>query len=169
MPHIAIFFGVSLCGLTVVGMISSVEKLAALCVPMLLGLPILFAGVVALNPHRRMAWMRFAAVLALLGVLSLAGSLSERLTAYLNEQPINLISVWLLAATFGLMLLFLFFWATNRWWFRPGSLKPDPSLKFDQAGGQEFVKPTPNPVFQSALKKPSPPESFDQPEVASRP
>ena len=68
MARIGIIFGLLLCGLTFTAMIATTVKSPILFIPMMIGIPTLFCGVVALNPHRRKQAMRAAAVLALLGL-----------------------------------------------------------------------------------------------------
>ena len=48
-------------------MVGTPAKSPTLFVPMMLGIPVLFCGVVALNPHRRKHAMHTACVIALLG------------------------------------------------------------------------------------------------------
>ena len=67
MARIGIIFGLLLCGLTIAGMVMTTVKSPILFVPMMIGIPTLFCGVVALNPHRRKQAMRTAAILALIG------------------------------------------------------------------------------------------------------
>ncbi len=68
MARVGIIFGLLLCGLTFVGMVETTVKSPILFIPMMIGIPTLFCGVVALNPHRRKHAMRAAATLALLGL-----------------------------------------------------------------------------------------------------
>ena len=68
MARVGIIFGLLLCGLTFVGMVETSVKSPILFIPMMIGIPTLFCGVVALNPHRRKQAMRAAAALALLGL-----------------------------------------------------------------------------------------------------
>lgn len=67
MARLGIIFGLVLCGMTVVGLVQSVDKNPYQFVPMILGIPILFCGVVALNPHRRKHAMHVSATIAALG------------------------------------------------------------------------------------------------------
>ena len=62
-----------LCGLTYAAMVWDQNKIPAQFIPMMFGIPLLFLGVVALNPHRRRASMQVAGSVAGLG--GLAGSL----------------------------------------------------------------------------------------------
>ena len=67
MARVGIIFGLLLCGLTIAGLVGTTVKNPILFVPMMIGIPTLFCGVVALNPHRRKHAMRVAGALALLG------------------------------------------------------------------------------------------------------
>ena len=67
MARVGIIFGLLLCGLTFLGLISMEQKSPYQFYPMMLGIPVLFCGVVALNPHRRKHAMHVTAVLALVG------------------------------------------------------------------------------------------------------
>lgn len=52
-----------------VGLVTSLDKGVGQFVPMMLGIPTLFCGVVALNPHRRKHAMHASASIAALGVV----------------------------------------------------------------------------------------------------
>lgn len=67
MARIAIVFGLLLCAMTVSGLVVSTSKSPYQFVPMIQGIPILFCGVVALNPHRRRHAMHASAMIAALG------------------------------------------------------------------------------------------------------
>ncbi|KLU01241.1 putative signal peptide protein [Rhodopirellula islandica] len=67
MARIGIFFGLVLCGLTVAALSVTTEKSYTQFVPMMFGIPLLFLGVVGLNPHRRMSATVVALTLGMLG------------------------------------------------------------------------------------------------------
>lgn len=69
MARIGIFFGLVLCGLTVAALSVTTEKSYTQFVPMMFGIPLLFLGVVGLNPHRRMNATFVAMTLGLLGTV----------------------------------------------------------------------------------------------------
>ncbi|MGB7345298.1 MAG: hypothetical protein WBD20_13875 [Pirellulaceae bacterium] len=73
MARVGIVFGLLLCSLTVVALLCTSAKLPSQFVPMMAGIPILFCGVVGLNPHRRKVAMRSAAAIGLLGLFVGAG------------------------------------------------------------------------------------------------
>ncbi len=68
MARIAIVFGLLLCGLSVAGMVATMIKDPVQFMPLLLGIPILFCGVVGLNPHRRRLSLWTAVIVGLIGV-----------------------------------------------------------------------------------------------------
>jgi hypothetical protein len=67
MARVGIVFGLLLCGLTYAAMVWDPQKIPAQFIPMMFGIPLLFCGVVALNPHRRKVSMQVAASVAGLG------------------------------------------------------------------------------------------------------
>ncbi len=69
MARIAIVFGMLLCGLTLAALCLSTQKMPAQFCPMMFGIPLLFAGVVGLNPHRRKHAMHAAAAVAMVGTI----------------------------------------------------------------------------------------------------
>lgn len=70
MPVASIIFGLLLCGLSVLGMIGSVEKIATAFVPMMFGIPLVITGIVSLNPHRGRVGLWIAAAIALGGLVT---------------------------------------------------------------------------------------------------
>ena len=69
MARIGIIFGLALCGLTVACLVQSTTKSPYQFIPMILGIPMLFLGVVALNPHRRRQAMNVAASVSTMGLV----------------------------------------------------------------------------------------------------
>ena len=69
MARTGIVFGLILCGITIAGLVVMPAKTPTQFYGMMLGIPILFCGVVALNPHRRRLAMSFAAAIALIGAV----------------------------------------------------------------------------------------------------
>ena len=72
MARVGIVFGMLLCGLTYAAMVWDPHKIPAQFIPMMFGIPLLFCGVVALNPHRRKASMHTAA--GVTGVVGVGGT-----------------------------------------------------------------------------------------------
>lgn len=97
MSVISILIGLLLCGLTVFGMVGSPEKLAVAFVPMMLGIPMVFCGVVSLNPHRQKVWMRVAALVAAIGLASASWQLTKVLGMAVNDQFVPRMVVQMLA------------------------------------------------------------------------
>ena len=69
MARAGIIFGLILCGLTFAGLVGTPAKTPTQFYPMMLGIPILFCGVVALNPHRRRLSMLVASTIAVTGAV----------------------------------------------------------------------------------------------------
>lgn len=69
MARVAIVFGLLLCGLSPAGMIATMTKDPVQFIPLMLGIPILFCGVVGLNPHRRRLSIWTAVAIGLIGVV----------------------------------------------------------------------------------------------------
>ncbi len=67
MARFGIVSGLLLCFNTAMALFGSMTKAPLLFLPMMLGIPILFFGVVALNPHRRRQALRTAASIGALG------------------------------------------------------------------------------------------------------
>jgi hypothetical protein len=67
MARTGIVFGLILCGITFAGLVGTPAKTPTQFYPMMLGIPILFCGVVALNPHRRRLSMLVALTIAVAG------------------------------------------------------------------------------------------------------
>ena len=78
MARVGIVFGLLLCGLTLLGLVTTLAKSPVQFVPMMLGIPVLFCGVVGLNPHRRKHAMYVASAIALLGTIGGVGLCIER-------------------------------------------------------------------------------------------
>lgn len=64
-----IVVGLILCGLTLVALVGNPIKSPTHFIPMMFGIPVLFCGVVALNPHRRKQAMHFASAVGLIGAI----------------------------------------------------------------------------------------------------
>ncbi len=94
----SIVAGLVLCGVTVAGMIASPQKHASVFLPMMIGIPVLFLGVVSLNPHWRRTAMWFAAVLAGGGGLFAIVRMMAMSVAMLTGRPVHWVSLETLAA-----------------------------------------------------------------------
>ena len=69
MARAGIVFGLILCGVTFAGLVGIAAKTPTQFFPMMLGIPLLFLGVVALNPHRRRFAMAISIGISVLGVV----------------------------------------------------------------------------------------------------
>ena len=107
MARVGIIFGLLLCGLTIAGLVGTTVKSPILFIPMMIGIPTLFCGVVALNPHRRKHAMRFAGVLALLGTSVGAIRSLVWLTRWMREAQIERYAVILNVALLAISGTFL--------------------------------------------------------------
>ncbi len=70
MARVGIIVGLLLCGVTLVALVGNPVKSPTQFIPMMLGIPLLFCGVVALNPHRRKHAMHVASAIGLLGAIA---------------------------------------------------------------------------------------------------
>ena len=66
--RVAIVVGLILCGLSMAAMVFAPTKGTTQFIPMMAGIPILFSGVVGLNPHRRRVSMLASLVVSGLAV-----------------------------------------------------------------------------------------------------
>ncbi len=69
MARVGIVFGLVLCGITFAGLVVIATKTPTQFYPMMLGIPILFLGVVALNPHRRRFAILISSAIAAVGAM----------------------------------------------------------------------------------------------------
>ncbi|TWU32888.1 hypothetical protein [Novipirellula artificiosorum] len=106
MSRIAIVFGLLLCALTTAGMMVS-QKMPSLFFPMMLGIPILFCGVVGLNPHRRRHAMQAAALIALVGMLAGGSHAALGALRTMNGAAVNPTALRMVAGAGFLCLAFL--------------------------------------------------------------
>ncbi|WP_153558252.1 hypothetical protein [Roseimaritima sediminicola] len=107
MPQTSVVFGLALCGLTVLGMVGSPEKLATAFVPMMLGIPLVFCGIVSLNPHRKRSWMWVAGTVALIGLLASSVRLVHQAYQVLDHHLVNWFALGLMWGVCGLCSAYL--------------------------------------------------------------
>ena len=79
-----------LCIDTAMALFGSLNKAPLLFIPMMLGIPILFFGVVALNPHRRRQALATAAAICVFGCLIGFGQLVHFFSLWRNAGVVNL-------------------------------------------------------------------------------
>ena len=89
MARVGIIFGLLLCGLTVAGLLRTPVKHPMQFIPMMLGIPVLFCGVVALNPHRRKHAMHAASAVALLGAVAGCARVAYCLIGFAGGAEVN--------------------------------------------------------------------------------
>ena len=106
MSRIAIVTGLLLCGLTLAGLIWSMQKMPVQFYPMMLGIPILFCGVVGLNPHRRRYSMYVAGVLALIGTLGGGSSTAMAALRMVRGIEVNRIALEIVVMMTSVCLVF---------------------------------------------------------------
>ena len=120
MARVGIVFGLLLCGLTYAAMVWDSQKIPAQFIPMMFGIPLLFCGVVALNPHRRKASMQVAASVAVLGggaglLWCLTRCLSLATGLQVNRHGLTVIAIMsLLCAVFVILWVRSFFYMRRR-------------------------------------------------------
>ncbi|TWT76287.1 hypothetical protein CA13_67800 [Planctomycetes bacterium CA13] len=107
MSRVAIVFGLLLCGLTIAGLIVSIHKMPSQFFPMMLGVPILFCGVVGLNPHRRRVSMQVAAMIAAVGMLTGGSNAVLSMTRIMHGVAVNPIALRIVFSAAVLCLVFL--------------------------------------------------------------
>lgn len=110
MARVGIVFGLILCGITFAGLVATSAKIPTQFYSMMLGIPILFCGVVSLNPHRRRLSMMVAAGISAIGALVGALWVIYRLFAVSGEATsIERFSLRLIAIMTVVCLLFVIF------------------------------------------------------------
>lgn len=110
MARVGIVFGLLLCGLTYAAMVWDADKVPAQFIPMMFGIPLLFFGVVALNPHRRKISMQVAASVA--GFGGIGGSLwcVTRGLRLATGRLVNMHALTVIAMMSVLCLVFVAVW-----------------------------------------------------------
>jgi hypothetical protein len=163
MARIGIIFGLLLCGLTITGMSATTQKSYTQFVPMMFGIPMLFLGVVSLNPHRRAGSVFVALVLSVLAVTLGGGRLLVLAMDWANGEYVNPISLRLVITmtTLSLVFVLIAWWWQYRRTRQPGSGGQVPKSKpLSSTSTATFRKPAvsnDNPYQTPAiLNEPSP-------------
>lgn len=107
MARIGIIFGLLLCGLTIAGMSATTQKTYTQFVPMMFGIPMLFLGVVSLNPHRRAGSIFVAFVLSAIAMTLGGGRLLVLAMDRARGEYVNPISLRLVVMMTVLSLGFV--------------------------------------------------------------
>ena len=148
MARIGIIFGLLLCGLTIGGMSATTQKSYTQFVPMMFGIPMLFLGVVSLNPHRRAGSIFVAFVLAVLAMALGGGRLLVLALDRARGQYVNPISLRLVIMMTVLSLVFaLIAWMWHRRRTRDAALVSE-TLR-------NMPNPEPSPEAKTAVPRPS--------------
>ena len=106
MARLSIVFGLLLCCLTVFGLVNSLSKNPMQFFPLMLGIPMLFCGVVALNPHRRRQSMAAAAAVSLLGATMGLGRLIHWGYRWIDGNTVNSLALILAIGVFAICGVF---------------------------------------------------------------
>jgi hypothetical protein len=120
MARVGIVFGIVLCCLSIVGMVGTLEKYPTQFIPMMLGVPVLFCGVVALNPHRRRYAMHAALMIAFVGAVCGGSRASYDMLQLVSGDEVNQYAFRLLSlmsvicAIFVVICLVSFFQTSRR-------------------------------------------------------
>ncbi len=107
MARVGIISGILLCAATVVGLVCSLSKVPAQFAPMMLGIPLLFLGVVALNPHRRKRSMQVSLAIASLGVIAGGSHCLFTAIRWAGNHEIDSFAFNMVLALTGICLLFV--------------------------------------------------------------
>ncbi|MEM9826001.1 MAG: hypothetical protein AAF958_05405 [Planctomycetota bacterium] len=113
MARSGIVFGLLLCSVSLVGMILAPAKTPTQFTPMMAGIPLLFFGIVGLNPHRR----RVATYLSMLALVpAIAYGTLRCLQLLGNDQPIAEFNekVAFLMTLLAMIFLIWAAWAVHR-------------------------------------------------------
>lgn len=158
MAKVGIFFGLFLCVLTVAGLVATTDKTVTQFVPMMFGIPLMFLGVVGLNPHRR--WPAMLCATGLAGIGAIAGVARLVFLAYdgLEHDAFNWLWIKLVATMTGVFMTFvmlIWIWSRRRS-RRLGSTRQDSDLS------------CPDPFYENASEQ-TPSTPSDASEKANEP
>lgn len=107
MARFGIVSGLLLCMDTAMALFGSLNKAPLFFVPMMLGIPILFFGVVALNPHRRRQALATAAGIGGIGCLIGVGQLFHFLSLWRADAVVNPHSTRIVSFMLAICTVFL--------------------------------------------------------------
>ena len=169
MARIGIIFGLLLCGLTIAGMSATTEKAYTQFIPMMFGIPMLFLGVVSLNPHRRAGSIFVAFVLSVLAVTLGGGRLLVLAIERARGQYVNPISfrlvITMTVLSSGFMLIA---WLWHRRRSRDAALASDATS--DNASTTSCSKSSSGTKTPVSDKNPyQTPPILEEPDSPSRP
>jgi phosphate/sulfate permease len=148
MARVGIVFGLLLCGVTFLGLVGTLVKSPTQFYPMMLGIPVLFCGVVALNPHRRKHAMHVATGVALLGAVVGGGCAVYGVFELAGGEEVNQYALGLVAAMSAICAVFVaicvasFIRARRR-------MVPAPASSSGPRSGHKAVSDAPVPAVSS--------------------
>lgn len=107
MARIGIVSGIALCILTALALVVSLDKSLLQFIPMMLGIPLLFFGVVALNPHRRRHATGTSAVIGAIGLVVGFGQAIRLFSVWHRTDAVNLHHARVVALMITICVVFL--------------------------------------------------------------
>ncbi len=138
MARVGIVFGLLLCGSTYAAMVWDPDKIPEQFIPMMFGIPLLFCGVVALNPHRRKISMQVAAsVTGLVGVSGVLWCVTRGLRLATGKL-VNVHGLTIIAVMSLLCLVFVVVW--GRLFFQMRRRQAARAVSCDAAGNNDEVQ-----------------------------
>jgi hypothetical protein len=162
MARVTIIIGLLLCGLSAVAMVCAPLKMPALFIPMMFGIPVLFCGVVGLNPHRRRVSVGIAATIMSIAVVAAAArcgygialarhfvdypvgklvvpNVSGLPTGRVSAETIDRYASNLALTTLVISLIYvtayLLYWLRTRRQDKPGNRQQDNDVRSERASG----------------------------------
>ena len=126
--RIGIVIGLLLCGLSLLGMVEAPVKGTTQFIPMMAGIPLLFLGIIGLNPHRRRTAVWISMVTAILATVYATLRYFQVLH---RDGPLASIDERIVIAMFVLSVAYLGWSAITIWRHRvatPTVEEPPPSL-----------------------------------------
>ncbi len=150
MARIGIVVGLLLFGLTIAGLSMTTQKSYTQFIPMMFGIPMLFFGVVALNPHRRGEAVFAALLLALVGLALGAGRTLMLSISWFAGGHVNPLSFQLVAAmttVCGIFVIIAHKWRRNR--------LPPPKTNKPTLQPTTNTNSVANPIAADAVTRPS--------------
>jgi preprotein translocase subunit SecY len=124
MARFGIISGLLLCVDTAMALFGSVTKAPLLFLPMMLGIPIMFFGVVALNPHRRRQALTTAALIGALGCVIGCGHLLHFFSLWRRSGAVNLHYTQIVVLMVAVCVAFLLSYVWSMWRGRRRRIAP---------------------------------------------
>ena len=124
MARFGILSGLLLCFDTAMALFGSLNKAPLLFIPMMLGIPILFFGVVALNPHRRRQALSTAALIGMLGSVIGFSQLMHFFSLWRTAGVVNPHYTWIVTLMLVICVVFSLSYLWTVVFRRRGRLPP---------------------------------------------